>query len=58
MKALLQNRSLALLLLATFVSGLGSWVTTMALFALLIFRDGGGVASSSGLFLAALGPML
>lgn len=58
MKALFRHQSLGILVLAALVSGIGNWITTMALFALLIFRSGGGVESSSGLFLAALGPML
>ncbi|NTW03222.1 MAG: MFS transporter, partial [Oscillochloris sp.] len=58
MKALLHNRSMLILIIAETVSGLGSWVTTMAIFALVVFRGGGNIAESGGIFLAALLPML
>ncbi|NTV62802.1 MAG: MFS transporter [Oscillochloris sp.] len=58
MKTLFQNRALLTMAIAEMVSGLGSWVTTMAVFALVVFQGGGGVAQSSGIFLAMLLPML
>lgn len=55
---LLRNRALLTLALAEAISGLGSWVTTMAVFALVVFQKDGGAAESSSIFLAALLPML
>lgn len=58
MRSLFKNRALLTLAIAESISGLGSWVTMMAVFALVVFRGGGSVAQSSGIFLAALLPML
>lgn len=55
---LLRNRALLTLALAESISALGSWVTTMAVFTLIVFQRGGGAAESSSIFLAALLPML
>ncbi|MCB0077746.1 MAG: MFS transporter [Anaerolineales bacterium] len=55
---LLRNRSLLVIGVAESISNVGNWLTMMALFALLIFRGEGGVAASSGIMLAGLGPML
>ena len=40
------------------ISSIGDWITMMAVFAMLVFRGGGGVAESSGVFLAGLLPIL
>jgi MFS family permease len=40
------------------ISGIGDWITLMAVYANLVFRGGGGVAQSSGILLAGLLPML
>jgi MFS family permease len=40
------------------VSGIGDWITMMAVLAMLVFRGGGGVMASSGVFLAGLLPTL
>lgn len=58
MRVTLKNRSLLILGLAESISNVGNWITMMALFALLLFRGQGGVAESSGIMLAGLGPML
>ncbi len=53
-----RNRSLVILGIAESVSGVGNWVTMMAVFALVVFRGGGSVTQSSGIFLAGLLPTL
>lgn len=40
------------------IAALGDWVTMMAVLALLVFRGNGGVAESSGIFLAGLLPII
>ncbi|MHC1782931.1 MAG: MFS transporter [Anaerolineaceae bacterium] len=40
------------------ISGIGDWITLMAVYANLVFRGGGGVAQSSGILLAGLLPIL
>ncbi len=55
---ILRSRSLLILGIAETVSGMGSWITTLAVFSLLVFRGGGTVAQSTGVFVAALLPML
>ncbi len=55
---LLHNRTLLTIGLAESISGIGDWVTMMAVFAMLVFRGNGGVAQSSGVFLAGLLPTL
>lgn len=52
------SRSLLILGLAESVSGVGSWITQIAIFALIVFRDGGGAAEASAIWLAGLGPSL
>jgi MFS family permease len=44
--------------IAESISGIGDWITMMAVYANLVFRGGGGVAQSSGILLAGLLPML
>ena len=58
LKRVLGNRALLVLGVAESVSGIGSWVTTLAVFALVIFRGQGTVVQSTGIFLAALLPLL
>lgn len=58
MKAILHNRSLLLLGLAESISNIGNWVTVMAIYAIVVFHGDGGVAESSAVMLAGLGPML
>lgn len=58
MRDLLRNRSLMLMGAAEVISSLGSWVTSMALYSILIFREGGGMGVSSAIFFASLGPAL
>jgi MFS family permease len=43
---------------AEIINSLGSWITSMALYSILIFREHGGMGFSSGIFLASLGPAL
>ncbi len=58
MRQLFKQRDLLIVGLAEAVSGLGTWVTAMAMFALIVFQQGGGVQASSGIFLASMVPML
>lgn len=58
MKRLIRNRALMLMGAAEVVSSLGSWITSMALYSILIFQEGGGMAISSAIFFASLGPTL
>jgi MFS family permease len=58
MKSILRNRSLLILGAADVINSLGSWITSMALYAVLIFQSNGSMALSSGIFLASLGPAL
>lgn len=53
-----RNRSLVILGIAESVSGVGNWITMMAVFALVVFRGAGDVAQSSAIFLAGLLPTL
>jgi MFS family permease len=57
-KRILRNRFLLILGISESVSGVGNWVTTMAVLALIVFRGGGSVAQSSGVYLAGLLPTL
>src|SRR5512133_333837 len=58
MKRILNQRTLLILGTAESVSGIGDWITMMAVLAMLVFRGGGGVMASSGVFLAGLLPTL
>ena len=53
---ILRNRSLVIIGIAESVSGIGNWVTMLAVFAIVVFRGDGTVAQSSGIFLAGLLP--
>jgi MFS family permease len=54
----LHNRSLIILGFSESVSGIGNWITMMAVFALIVFKGDGSVAQSSGVFIAGLLPTL
>jgi MFS family permease len=56
MMSVLRNRSLLTLAGAELVTSLGSWITSMALFAIMIFEGTGGVGESTAIFLAGLAP--
>lgn len=53
-----KNPSLITIGIAESISGIGDWITMLAIFALLVFRGGGGVTQSSGVFLCGLIPTL
>ena len=57
-KAILTNPSLITIGISEFVSNIGNWITMMAVYAMVVFRGDGGVAQSSGIFLAGLFPTL
>ena len=52
------NRNLMILGFSWTVSRMGSWVTMMAVLAMIVFRGDGGVVESSGILLAGLLPVL
>lgn len=54
----MKNPSLITIGIAESISGIGDWITMLAIFALLVFRGGGGVTQSSGVFLCGLIPTL
>jgi MFS family permease len=58
MKEIFNKRTLMIIGAAESVSGIGDWITMMAVLAMLVFRGGGGVMESSGVFLAGLLPTL
>lgn len=58
MKRLLHNRALLILGAAEAISGIGNWITMLAIFTMVIFDGQGGVLESSGIFLAGLIPLL
>jgi MFS transporter, DHA3 family, macrolide efflux protein len=57
-KIIFRNRNLIVLGFSWSVSRFGSWITMMAVFAMVVFRGEGGVAQSSGIFLSGLLPVL
>lgn len=56
--SILKNRTILSIGLAEAVSNIGDWITMMAIYAILVFKGGGGVAESSGVYLAGLLPAL
>jgi MFS family permease len=54
----LKRREILILGFSSIVSGLGNWITMMAILSLIIFQGDGGVAESSGIFLAGLLPIM
>lgn len=55
---ILYNRSLLILGFSESVSGIGNWLTMLAVFTLVVFDGAGSVVASSGIFLAGLLPTL
>ncbi len=55
---ILKNRSLVLIGIAETVSGIGNWITMMAVFAMVVFNRDGTIVQSSAIFLAGLVPTL
>ncbi|MBA4385172.1 MAG: hypothetical protein C0410_10595 [Anaerolinea sp.] len=58
MKSLLQNRSLVIMAISESVSSIGSWITMMAVFSLVIFKGAGNVTESGLIYLVGLLPAL
>lgn len=58
MQLLFKNRTLLILGLTESISGIGDWITMMAVLAMLVFRSDGGLFESSGIFMAGLLPSL
>ena len=56
--SIVHNRDLVIIGIAESVSGVGNWITQVAVFALIIFHGGGGPAEASAIWLAGLTPML
>lgn len=56
--SVLRNRTLWILGFSESVSGVGNWISMMAVYALVVFRGEGSVAQSSAVFLAGLLPTL
>jgi len=54
----IRNSSLLTIGIAESISQIGDWISMMAVFAMLVFKGGGGVIQSSGVFLAGLLPTL
>ncbi|MBI9051739.1 MAG: MFS transporter [Anaerolineaceae bacterium] len=54
----LKRREILILGFSSIVSGLGNWITMMAILSLVIFKGDGGVAESSGIFMAGLLPVM
>ena len=50
------NKNLVIIGISESVSGLGNWITMMAIFAMLIFKGDGTILTTSGVFLAGLVP--
>lgn len=58
MKSLLKNRSLVIMAISESVSSVGSWITMMAVFSLVIFKGAGNVTESGLIYLVGLLPAL
>ena len=56
--ALKNNRSLLILGFSETVSGMGNWITAMAVFAIVLFQKEGTLSQSSAIYLAGLLPAL
>ena len=54
----LNKKEILILGFSSIVSGLGNWITMMAILSLLIFKGDGGVLESSGIFMAGLLPIM
>ncbi len=57
-KVVFKNKSLVNIGVAESVSGIGDWITMLAVFSLLVFRGGGNVGQTSAVFLCGLVPTL
>lgn len=58
MKVIIKNRSLIILAISESVSNVGSWITMMAVFSLVIFKGEGNVTQSGLIYLVGLLPSL
>jgi MFS family permease len=54
----LRRPEILILGFSSIVSGIGNWITMMAILSLVIFQGDGGVAESSGIFMAGLLPIM
>ena len=57
-KLINHNRSLIILGFSETVSGMGNWITAMAVFAIVLFQKEGTLSQSSAIYLASLLPTL
>ena len=55
---ILRNPRILILGFSSFISGIGNWITMMAVLAMLVFRGTGGILETSAILLAGLLPML
>jgi MFS family permease len=58
LQQMFSNRRLLILGISESVSNTGSWITMMAVYAMLVFRGGGDIISSSAVYLVGLVPTL
>lgn len=58
MNSVLKNRSLVIMAISESVSSVGSWITMMAVFSLVIFKGEGSVTESGLIYLVGLLPAL
>ena len=58
MKSIIKNRSLVIMAISESVSNVGSWITMMAVFSLVIFKGAGNVTESGLIYLVGLLPAL
>ncbi|MRS02993.1 MFS transporter, partial [bacterium] len=58
MISILKNRSLVIMAISESVSSIGSWITMMAVFSLVIFKGAGNVTESGLIYLVGLLPAL
>ena len=58
MPSILRNPHVRALAIAETVTGIGSWITFLAVAATVVFQGSGGVKHTSAIFLAGLGSML
>jgi MFS family permease len=58
LQQMFSNRRLLILGISESVSNTGSWITMMAVYAMLVFRGGGDILSSSAVYLVGLVPTL
>ena len=54
----LKNPPLVTIGLSESISGIGNWITMMAVFAIIVFKGEGSITQSSGIYLAGLMPTL